>query len=458
LCKRKIQFSSGDAGNCSMNNTLVRSLSFYDPEFLSNKEKLKYDYIIAYILARASMWSKAPYLYTLYSQYHGFTVDEIGLLYIIDGFTALVSGPITGGLADKYGRRLFCQLYNLLIIINLSIRLTRVKFLAYMAQILTGIGTGLINTSFESWVVKESEKKFVNAEEERGRFLKKLFKTTTIIDAVMSIVVSAFTAVVYTYFGIEAPFFISIILSFGAMVAMQLLWDENVGSDETDNKNTYMEQKEEKTCEALEELKERNVLSIGLIESFFQACFNIYLFSWTPILTGSTPLGKINVGYTFCIFIFTMILGTNFFEIFILYGNFKFYKSLTFLLFFEAALFLLIYFIENYYVRLALLACINGCSGFYCPLNSIIKSKIINDKYRALLMNLFRVPLNIYVIIALFSLKFMDPFKIVIISSVLMVCAFLIGLQLTIWPTPMDEGIESSSKKAKLQQSMIKDK
>ncbi len=175
LCKRKSQ--SGDATNASMNNTLVQNVSYYSAEFIHNKDKLKYDYIIAYILARSSMWSKAPYLFTLYNIYHGFTVDEIGILYIIDGFTALISGPITGGLADRYGRRLFCQLYNFLIIINLSIRLTRIRFLAYIAQILTGIGTGLINTSFESWVVKESEKKFINAEVERGRYLKKLFKT-----------------------------------------------------------------------------------------------------------------------------------------------------------------------------------------------------------------------------------------------------------------------------------------
>ena len=175
LCKRK--YKTADIGNCSMNNTLVQNQSYYSPEFITNKEKLKYDYIIAYILARASMWSKAPYLFTLYNQFHGFTTDQIGVLYILDGFVALVSGPITGGLADKYGRRLFCQLYNLLIIVNLALRLTKLKGLAYVAQILTGIGTGLINTSFESWVVKESEKKFQNAEVERGRFLKKLFKT-----------------------------------------------------------------------------------------------------------------------------------------------------------------------------------------------------------------------------------------------------------------------------------------
>jgi len=104
------------------------------------------------------------------------------------------------------------------------------------------------------------------------------------------------------------------------MIAMQVLWDENVGSnDDYDENNKNVERIEshesENRWEALEELKERNVLSIGLIESFFQATLNIFLFAWTPILTSSSSSGQINVGYTFCCFILTMILGTNMFEV-----------------------------------------------------------------------------------------------------------------------------------------------
>ncbi len=64
----------------------------------------------------------------------------------------------------------------------------------------------------------------------------------------MSMVVSAFTAVAYvrlmlntqTYFGIGAPFIISMLFSLFAMIALGLLWDENIGTDDVNENNTYV--------------------------------------------------------------------------------------------------------------------------------------------------------------------------------------------------------------------------
>jgi MFS family permease len=182
--------------DASLNNTLQHGMS-YSMTFIKKKNNLKYRYLTGYILTRAAMWSKAPYMYTLYSQCHGFTVSEIGVLYIIDAVAAFIAGPITGELADKYGRRLFCQGYNLLVILNLLLRMTCNRPLAYVAQILTGIGGGLINTAFESWIVFEARKDFGTFEVERDRFLKKLFKTQTVLDAIMSILISAICAFSY---------------------------------------------------------------------------------------------------------------------------------------------------------------------------------------------------------------------------------------------------------------------
>lgn len=182
--------------NASMNNTLQQGMN-YSATFIKRKNNLKVRYLAGYILTRAAMWSKAPYLYTLYSTIHGFTISEIGVLYIIDAVAAFIAGPITGSLADKYGRRLFCQLYNALVIVNLLLRMTGTKPLAYTAQVLTGIGGGLISTVFESWIVFEAHKDFATHEVERDRFLKKLFKTQTVLDAIMSIVISALCAMAY---------------------------------------------------------------------------------------------------------------------------------------------------------------------------------------------------------------------------------------------------------------------
>jgi predicted MFS family arabinose efflux permease len=189
--------STQDA-NASMNNTLQAGIS-YSMTFIKKKNDLKFRYLLGYVLTRAAMWTKAPYLYTLYNTVHGFTMSEIGVLYIIDAVVAFIAGPITGSLADKYGRRLFCQLYNLLVVVNLLLRMTGDKSIAYFAQVLTGIGGGLITTVFESWLVYEANKEFGPREVEKVRFLKKLFRTQNVLDAIMSIFLSAICALAYVY-------------------------------------------------------------------------------------------------------------------------------------------------------------------------------------------------------------------------------------------------------------------
>jgi MFS family permease len=182
--------------NSSIDNTLQQGL-IYSHTFILRKNTLKFRYLTGYVLTRASMWSKSPYLYTLYSTYHNFEITEIGLLYIIDAISAFICGPLTGNLADKYGRKLFCQLYNFLVIINTLLRMTGNRQLAYLAQIITGISGGLIMTVFESWVVSEANKEFGVRQLEKERFLKKLFKTQNILDAIMSVVISSICALSY---------------------------------------------------------------------------------------------------------------------------------------------------------------------------------------------------------------------------------------------------------------------
>lgn len=165
--------------------------------FIVDKNQLKIKYLIVFILARTAMWSKAPYMFALFSTFYGFSLSQIGVLYLIDSISALIFGPITGGLADKYGRKFFCQIFNVLVIINMFFRLSGNVFLAYTAQIITGICSGLLSTTFESWLVSSTNKCFADYPEYKAKFLKKLIKTQNVLDAILSIVVSAICALLY---------------------------------------------------------------------------------------------------------------------------------------------------------------------------------------------------------------------------------------------------------------------
>jgi len=411
--------------NVSMDKTLAENQS-YSMSLPTRKESLKYRYLIAFVVTRSAMWAKAPYLYTLFMTVHKFSFAEIGILYLVDAVAALIFGPITGQLADLYGRKFFCHCYNVSIIINLLLRMQGSKFLAYLAQIVTGFGAGLISTTFEAWVVSESNKEFGGFTKEAERFRKRLFKNSNIYDAVTSIVTSIICAFIYSYFGIYAPFWISIILSFLALVIIAKLWDENVPA--IPKGTSTMDQ----IKEAMTEFKKVDVLCIGLIEGIAMACLNIYLFSWTPILKQSTP-GGMNVGFIFTAMVLTMIVGTKSYEVLIVYLQLDYYISIAGCLFLQGLLLFLTYYFESFLARLIFLALFNGMTGFYGPLNSIIKSNILIEKYRALLMNLFRVPLNVYVIIVLLTLRYMNSFTVALIAGSMCFVAFGIGFYLVIY-------------------------
>lgn len=205
-------------------------------------------------------------------------------------------------------------------------------------------------------------------------------------------------------YGVLAPIILSIVFSVLSMIVIQVCWGEN---------ELQIGKKSLSHCykEAFAELKKREVLSVGIAESITLAVQNLYLFLWTPILLASTP-GKINIGFIFLCMVTSIVIGTKIFETGIIYLRTQLYVmlSLTLILLFGALIG--IYFIESFFIRVIFFATLNGLSGLYSPLFSIVKYRILEEKHRALLMSIFRIPLNAYVIIALLLLRYIDPFKV----------------------------------------------
>ena len=423
ILAKEYKSDSYQDNNISMNRTLQNNMS-YPSLIIINKNKLKTGYLLAYLLARAAMWAKAPYIYTLFMSVHKFSFVEIGRLYLVDAVSALIFGPITGQLADKYGRKKFCRFYNYSVLINIILRLLGDRLTAYLAQIVTGFGSGLINTTFEAWVVSESDREFMGYSKEAERFRRKLFVKANLYDEIISILILIICAVVYSYLGIYAPFVISFTFSLLSLLVIAKNWKENALS----KSETIMAQMKG----ALREFKKGEVLGIGLIEGIVMACLNMFLFSWTPILKQSTS-GGMNPGFIFTSMVLTMIVGTKLCKLLIVYLYCDYFISITGCLFLQGIFLILTYYKDSFLERLIFLCAFDGLIGFYNPVNSVLKSKILVEKYRALLMNLFRVPLNIYVIIVLLTIRYINSFTVALISGILCFLAFGIGLFLVIY-------------------------
>ena len=149
-------------------------------------------------------------------------------------------------------------------------------------------------------------------------------------------------------------------------------------------------------------------MCIGLIESIYQGVLSIFIFAWQPVLESSINK-PINPGFIFTCFVISLILGAGLFEIFTIYIKSNYYKLIVNLLLIVLVIFLNIYLINNFLIRLILCAFFNGSTSFFNSLLSIIKSQLLVEKHRALLMNIFRIPLNIYVICVFIMVKFITP-------------------------------------------------
>ena len=393
-------------------------------------KNLKINYLLAFILSRSAMWAQAPYIFILFKTVRKYTNEKINILYLVESISSLIFGPISGLYADATGRSEVCILYNVILFIYLYNNIFTP--FVYFGQIANGFGNEIINTTFEAWVVSESND--VNTSYKKvERFRKKLFKNVNILDATANIFITGICSIIYSYLEEYSPFLgiciiylLSYCLSFASLEAIINLWHKNrISLNESKNCLYHFK-------EAFIELRKVNVLFIGLIESINLIILNIFLFSWTPILKQSTEK-EINIGYIYTCMVLTMIIGTKLYEILIIYCNFNYYISITGCFFIQGLLLYKTYFDNRFLARLIYLSLFNGLIGFYNPLNSIVKSNIIIEEYRALLMNIFRIPYNIYVIISLFKLKNINPLKLILFTGHLSFVAFGIGVFLCIY-------------------------
>lgn len=325
------------------------------------KEKsLKYKYLTVFLLTRASTWAKSPFMFTLFSKYHNMKIGDIGTLYVIDAFSSLFFGPLTGKWADKYGRKLFCIFYCLCVALSMTLRSIQYLPLVYLAQIITGFGAGLIFTTYESWINFEATEKL---KDKKQKFLEKLFKTQNILDTISSLIVGSFSAYLYSSFGILAPIFLSIFFAIISIAIILLTWSENKPNNEnTNNENSKSYSQttstesfnENKTQNYFEVLKDREVFSIGKIESFVMASLAIMIFSWTPWLQNST-IEEFNIGYFYICMIIGRISGVALFELFVIILRINHYLCLTVFLILQALTFFFIFYLDNLMIRILLI-------------------------------------------------------------------------------------------------------
>jgi hypothetical protein len=164
----------------SSQQTTVASTSDPENTTIISKPKsitsLQMRYLSVFWLIRCADWLQGPYFYEVYaSKVFGGMQASMGLVskLFLTGFasTALF-GPLVGSAADTYGRKRGTLAFCLIYAIGAASTKSPLLSILLLGRVFSGIGTSLLFSAPESWLVGESQK---SGDDPEGKYLGETF-------------------------------------------------------------------------------------------------------------------------------------------------------------------------------------------------------------------------------------------------------------------------------------------
>ena len=372
------------------------------------------NYLMVYCLMMAGDWLQGPYVYALYSHY-GYGVGDIGHLFIAGFGSSMIFGTIVGSMADKHGRKLAGLCYVVTYIASCITKHWSNYSVLMLGRFFGGIATSLLFSAFESWYVGEHTKRGFDEEWMSGTFAKAVFFGNGVVAIVSGMLAN--TLVDNFQMGPVAPFdAAATFLTIGGAIIFAT-WSENYG-DSGEVLSVQL-----KT--AMEAIKtDRKVALLGAIQSLFEAAMYTFVFLWTPALS---PHGEsIPHGFIFATFMLASMGGSSLADR--LMGSsgmppVEVYMQTVFVI---AGLTLAVPVLLKPFntppdpsahttltggapmsfigqLQMVSFCVFEACVGVFWPSLMRMRAKYVPEGVRATIMNLFRMPLNLFVCVVLYN-------------------------------------------------------
>jgi len=368
------------------------------------------NYLVVYTLMMAGDWLQGPYVYALYSHY-GYDKGDIGKLFIAGFGSSMVFGTIVGSAADKYGRKKFALVYCVTYILSCVTKHSPDYWILMLGRFFGGIATSLLFSAFESWLVAEHFKRGHDAALLSNTFSKAVFLGNGLI-AILAGLLANFL-VDDMAFGPVAPFDASAVVLLIGGIVIHLTWTENYG-DASDSQS--LAQSFQKATQAI--VSDKKVALLGCMQAMFEGSMYTFVFLWTPALS---PNGEdIPHGFIFATFMLACMGGSSIAAKLMAKSNPAPEKYMQYV--FVASSFALlvpVWFAGKPVVdgeatggitfdgKVQLLGFLvfEICVGIFWPSLMSMRSKYVPEDCRATIMNIFRLPLNLFVCIVLYNVS-----------------------------------------------------
>jgi MFS family permease len=367
--------------------------------------------------------------------------DWIGKLFLTGFLAQAVLGPHLGRLCDTRGRKLgtllFCLLYTLGALSTLSAAIP----LLFLGRIASGLGTSLLFSAPESWLVGEAE----NLKDDNHKTeLEKTFTLAYSGDAIIAIAAGAIAATAEASLGVTGPFQLSAVTLGLAAVGVSLLWTENRGattSSSSSPKSTIWAAV--KTI-----LADKKIFLTGAIQGLYEAAMYIFILQWPPAMAaaiksfyGATV--SIPYGLIFSCFMASCLLGSTIFGKAIHANSAAKVSSMLVTLAF-LSMSVATYSTSLTTPPLALLVTslflFEATVGCYFPTIGTLRSKFVPSSQRSIILNIFGVPLNLLVVAVFLGIKHLGVTGALSVSSACLAVASILAWELN----RVDKSIDSA--------------
>eukprot|EP01038_Epipyxis_sp_PR26KG_P011573 gene11573-15496_t len=379
------------------------------------------NYLTVFMLAMFSDWLQGPYVYELYVSY-GFNQQQIAELFVCGFGSSMIVGTFVGGLADKLGRKKMCILYSLCYIAACCTKLVPEYWTLMLGRFLSGVATSLLFSVFESWMVCEHYKKGFDSAS-----LNDTFSYATFGNGLAAVIAGLIANSAASHFGFVAPFVVAMIPLTIVAIFVSLTWQENYG-----NQQLNMLASLSKGFDLVR--KDSRIAALGLGQSCYEGAMYTFVFMWTPALKSNAEKSAETAGETyvdatsqylgliFAVFMICVMIGSTIFNLLStsqeqLYKIPLFMHGIAF-----ASMAIVTRFIENKFVVYVMFLVFEGSIGVFYPSYGVIKSAIIPEDFRSAVMNIFRIPLNAFVVLLLVKIKYLNS------QSVFMICTIAHGI------------------------------
>ncbi|KAF8957856.1 hypothetical protein BDZ97DRAFT_1924236 [Flammula alnicola] len=386
------RLESGKSGNASALAALTRK------------------YLLVYGIVMGADWLQGPYVYSLYREQYQFPERLVAVLFVTGFVSAGLAAPLVGVWADQHGRRKLCLVFCVTYTLACALIMVPSIPILLCGRVMGGVSTSILFSAFESWLISAANSATLPSAD-----LSNIMGRATLINGIVATSAGVVSNQLVGFTNnFVSPFVASGALLMLAWVVIRGSWTENYGGGGGVADQDIFQVKRLGQAWSIVR-KDPLLLVLGLTQTCFEGSMYLFVFLWVPSLQEhkASPL-PLPLGYIFSSFMISMMLGSLLYTAIVSYAQRNVNRGGDSSLTLHAKLSSIVCAVSAFalatsvasqdeHIRFWAFCLFEACVGMYYPVQGTLRGTLISNEHRATLSSLFRVPLNIFVVVSLLT-------------------------------------------------------